>query len=208
VGCRSNDAQLASVTERIVAQHTVDAATVLVVHGDLTAQEVDAVVNAANERLVHGGGVAAALSRAGGPEVQRQSDAWVHTHGPLRSGDAAVTTAGHLPARWIIHVAGPRWHTDQDNERLLQVAVVAALDKARDLGATSIALPAISSGIFGYPRAEATAVIASTVLTWLRNHPGSLAEVRLMGYDSGTAGDFARGLVRSHPDRRDGSQGV
>lgn len=188
------------------ASRAVGDAIVLAVQGDLTAQAVDAVVNAANERLAHGGGVAAALSRAGGPEVQRQSDAWVRTHGLLRPGDAAVTSAGHMPAQWIIHVVGPRWHTDQDNERLLRIAVLAALNKARDLGASSIALPAISAGIFGYPQAEATAVIASEAVAWLERHPGGITEVRLMGYDSATAENFARGL--SEPGRRDGLQCV
>jgi O-acetyl-ADP-ribose deacetylase len=168
---------------------------VVVLEGDLTVQQVDAIVNAGNEQLAHGGGVAAALARAGGPQVQRQSDAWIAEHGPVKPGTAAVTTAGVMPARWIVHVVGPRWRESQDNEGLLRQAVRAALDTARDLGATSIALPALSAGIFGYPREEATVVIAEEACQWLAGDHGDLAEVRLVGYDAATAEDFARGCT-------------
>jgi O-acetyl-ADP-ribose deacetylase (regulator of RNase III) len=179
---------------RLVACTTAGRGTVVVVQGDLATQHVDALVNAANERLAHGGGVAAALSRAGGPAVQRESDEWVRAHGPVAGGTAAVTTAGLMPARWIIHVVGPRWREGQDNAGLLRTAVRAALRTAEDLGAGSLAMPAISSGIFGYPRDEATAVIADEVITWLQGDHGSLTEVRLVGYDAPTAEDFANAL--------------
>lgn len=179
-----------------MARHEVNGAEIVALEGNLTAQQVDAVVNAANERLMHGGGVAAALARAGGPQVQRESDAWVAEHGPLGLGVAAVTTAGAMAARWIVHVVGPRWRPGQDNEALLRQAVQAALNAARDLGAASIAIPAISAGIFGYPRNEATAIIADETSQWLAGDRGTLTEVRLVGYDIATAEDFARGLSR------------
>lgn len=180
-----------------LARQQVSGATIVVLEGDLTAQAVDVVVNAANERLAHGGGVAAALMRAGGPEVQRASDAWVAEHGPVGPGEAAVTTAGQLPASWIVHVVGPRWRDDQDNEGLLRQAVRAAFAAACELGATSIALPAISAGIFGYPRDEATAVIVDESHRLLHERRGTLTEVRLVGYDAATAADFARVLEQS-----------
>jgi hypothetical protein len=89
--------------------------TVVACVGDLTRQDVDVVVNAANEHLQHGGGVAAALARAGGAAVREESDAHVATHGPVEPGSAAVTTAGALPARHIVHVVGPRYRRGQDN---------------------------------------------------------------------------------------------
>ncbi|MGH8906729.1 MAG: macro domain-containing protein [Egibacteraceae bacterium] len=181
---------------RVVGQVAVSGATILAVQGDLTAQDVDALVNAANEQLAHGGGVAAALSRTGGPAVQRESSDWVRAHGLVGSGAAAVTTAGLMPARWIVHVVGPRWRQGQDNAGLLRRAVRAALDTARDLGASSVAMPAISAGIFGYPRAEATAVIADETVTWLQASRGTLGEVRLVGYDTPTVEDFATALSR------------
>jgi O-acetyl-ADP-ribose deacetylase (regulator of RNase III) len=161
------------------------------VQGDLTAMEVDAVVNAANEHLAHGGGVAAALSRAGGPRVQRESDAWIDEHGPLRAGQAAVTTAGEMPAAHIVHVVGPRYRSGQDNAGLLRQAVRAALDVAADTNVRSVALPAISAGIFGYPPAEAANVIARACADWLEEHPGTLRTVLLVGYDAQSAQLFA-----------------
>lgn len=184
------------------AHRRVGAADLRALRGDLTALHVDVVVNAANEHLAHGGGVAAALSRAGGPEVQRASDAWVAEHGPLRTGRAAVTTGGQLPARWLVHVVGPRHRAGQDNAGLLRGAVRAALDAADDLGARSIALPAISAGIFGYPPPDATAVIAAACAEWAREGPEHLADVQLVGFDDATADLFATGIAQL-PDDQD-----
>jgi putative ATPase len=176
-------------------QGMVGEVRVVAVQGDITDEQVDVVVNAANEHLAHGGGVAAALARAGGPAVQEESDRWVAEHGPVGPGQAAVTTAGAMPARWVVHIVGPRYRADQDNEALLRQAVVEALDTAAGLGATSVALPAISAGIFGYPRAEATHVIARTCRDWLDQHPGStLTAIRLVGFNEATANDFAVAL--------------
>jgi len=151
-------------------------------------------VNAANEYLHHGGGVAAALVRAGGSVVQEESEAWVREHGPLESGKAAVTGAGDMPARWIIHVCGPRFSADLDNEALLEAAVEAALSAAAESGAASIAIPAISSGIFGYPVTEATRVIADACRRWVVSHPGTIREIRLVGYEAETAAAFVKAL--------------
>lgn len=178
----------------------VSGATVVAVTGDLTRQEVDAVVNAANERLDHGGGVAAAIARAGGPAIQEESDRWVDRHGALEPGAAAVTGGGDLPARWVVHVAGPVYdrHEADENERLLRTAVRAALDAATAEGARSVALPAISAGVYGYPPEQATAVIASEVVSWLGDQPEApVEEVRLVGIDDATARDFAAGLERA-----------
>jgi putative ATPase len=167
---------------------------VSVVQGDLTRQDVDAVVNAANERLAHGGGVAAALVRAGGAVVQEESDAWVAAHGPVRTGEAAVTTAGAMAARHVIHVVGPRYREGQDNEGMLRAAVEAALDAAAAAGDRSVAFPAISAGIFGYPLEEATSVIASEVVAWLNRDPGRVSEVRLVGFDATVTSSFGAAL--------------
>lgn len=134
--------------------------------GDLTRLDVDVVVNAANEHLSHGGGVAAALVRAGGGVVQVESDAWVAEHGPVGFGQAAITGAGAMPAAHVAHVVGPRWSgSDRDRDRLA-AAVMAALDAASDLGARSIAFPAISTGVFGGPLDECARIIAVTALAW------------------------------------------
>ncbi len=166
----------------------------VVVAGDLTTQEVDAIVNAANAHLAHGGGVAGAIARAGGTAIQAESDAWVREHGPLSPGAAAVTTAGDLPARWVVHIAGPVHREGQDNAGLLATAVGTALDAATTTGARTVALPAISAGIYGYPVAAATAVIVAAVREWVAAHPGLLDEVRFIGFDDTTVAGFRHGL--------------
>lgn len=165
-----------------------------VVTADITSLEVDAIVNAANESLAHGGGVAAAIARAGAPVVNDESARWIRRHGPLSPGQSAFTAAGGMPARWVIHVVGPRFSEGQDNEALLRQAVAAALERGAELGARSLALPAISAGIFGYPLDEATYVIASEVSRWLEEHPDALDRVVLVGYDDRTATSFRNAL--------------
>src|SRR5690349_24425521 len=122
------------------------AATVEVLETDITTLEVDAIANAANTRLAHGGGVAGAISRAGGPEVQRESD----RRAPIGLGEAVETTAGQMPARWVIHAAtmelgGP---TSAD---IIRRATAATLWKAEELGARSLALVAFGTGVGGFP---------------------------------------------------------
>ena len=128
--------------------------------GDLTERQVDAIVNAANESLLGGGGVDGAIHRAGGPEILAES----RTLGGCATGDAKPTTAGQLPARWVIHAVGPVWRGGGQREaEQLASAHRRALEVARDLGAHTIALPAISCGIYGYPP-ELAAPVAVGVL--------------------------------------------
>ncbi len=168
--------------------------SIVVVEGDITAQEVDVVVNAANAALRHGGGVAAAISRAGGPVIDRESRAWVVANGPVGPGQAAVTSAGDMPASDVVHVVGPIYAPGADNEGQLRLAVTTALDTAQHLGASTVALPAISAGIYGYPADEATVVIADTVTTWLGDNPGVLSEVRLVAFGEEVAAGFRTAL--------------
>ena len=172
--------------------------TVTVVQGDLTAACVDVVVNAANEYLRHGGGLAAALAAAGGKEFVADSDRWVSEHGPVPTGEAAVTAGGRLHAAWVVHVVGPRYREGQDNPAKLRQAVRAALDASARVEAGTVAMPAISTGVFGYPLEPATEVIASECVRWVREHPGVLREIRLVGYDLRTADAFRRGLDRAN----------
>ena len=114
--------------------------------GDLTTLEVDAIVNAANSHLQHGGGVAGAIVRGGGISIQRESD----VIGYVPVGEAAVTGAGSLPARYVIHAVGPR-QGEGDEERKLSSATRSALMKAEELSLATVAFPAISTGIFAFP---------------------------------------------------------
>ncbi len=155
--------------------------------GDMTAERVDAIVNAANSRLAHGGGLAGAIVTRGGPVIQEESDRLA----PVATGDAVVTSAGTLPCRWVIHAVGPVWGTG-DEENKLRSAVRASLDRASEIGATSVAVPAISTGIFGYPKHEGTAAIVDEARSWLTNHPSSTLErVRFTAFDEATAELFA-----------------
>jgi len=168
---------------------------ICVVEGDITVQDVDVIVNAANAQLAHGGGVAAAIARAGGPSVDEASRAWIAEHGPVPRGGAAVTPAGDMVAHHIVHVVGPIYRGVPEDEIELIRAVRAALDAAERLGAASIALPAISAGIYGYPPDEACRVIVEAVERWLADG-GSLQEIRLVAFGADVAEDF-RQAVRS-----------
>ncbi len=137
--------------------------TVLVrlVEGDITAHRADAIVNAANSRMRGGGGVDGALHRAGGPAILE--DCIRRFPDGLRTGQAGWTTAGHLPARWLIHVVGPNWNAGQRDPALLSSCYREALRVADELGAGSVAFPAVSTGIYGWPLDDAALIAVATV---------------------------------------------
>jgi putative ATPase len=173
-----------------------DGRVVRVVQGDITEEDVDAVVNAANERLAHGGGVAGAIVRKGGHQIQEESRRWVEEHGPVPTGGAAITGAGSLKARHVIHAVGPVWGVGNE-EALLARAVTSALALADENGLRSISIPAISTGIFGFPKALGAQVILRTVLGYLHAHPNSsVREVRLCNIDRATTELFVEGAKK------------
>lgn len=124
--------------------------TIELVQGDITEMTTDAIVNAANQRLAHGGGVAGAIVRKGGPIIQEESNTWVRTHGPVPTGGAAITSGGSLKARFVIHAVGPVMGSGNEEEKIRQ-ATLASLRLAEEHNLASIAFPAISTGIFGCP---------------------------------------------------------
>ena len=136
-----------------------------IVQGDITTVRVDAIVNAANGSLVLGAGVAGAIRRVGGPEIQADCDRVRRERYPdgVPVGGAVATTAGALPARWVIHAVGPVYGQHDDPARLLGDCYRNSLAVADELGARTIAFPAISTGVFGYPMEEAAQVALSTV---------------------------------------------
>jgi O-acetyl-ADP-ribose deacetylase (regulator of RNase III) len=150
-----------------------------IVRGDLTTQAVDAIVNAANSSLLGGGGVDGAILRAGGPAILAEC----RLLGGCDTGDAKATTAGKLPARFVIHTVGPVWRGGDEGEPdLLASCHRRSLDVARELGARTVAFPAISCGIYGYPADLAAGVAIGTVRE--RGHDIDLVRFVLFGDDT------------------------
>jgi len=142
--------------------------TIELVQGDITELATDAIVNAANAQLQLGGGVAGAIRRKGGPAIQAKCN----THGPIRVGEAAITTGGDLKARHVIHAVGPRMGVDTPEDELLAGATRSSLQLADQHGLKSIAFPAISTGIFGYPIERCATVMLATAMDYLTAQTG------------------------------------
>lgn len=167
---------------------------------DLSNFRVDAVVNAANERLKHGGGVALALSNAGGPQIQQDSDNFIRKCGVLRKGEAVAMDAGLLPCKKIIHTVGPTvtpYCTESVAAPVLESAVFNSLKVAEEWRLSSVALPAISSGLFGYPLKECADTIVRTVRAFCENYTViHLKEILLVNIDDRTVTEMERACRR------------
>lgn len=156
-----------------------------IVRGDITDQRVDVIVNAANSALLGGGGVDGAIHREGGPEILaacRELRAGHYGDG-LPTGQAVATTAGRLRARWVVHTVGPVWSRDEDRSSLLADCHRNSLRVAKELGATSVAFPAISTGVYGWPMASAAEIALTTVAELLADDPTTVRFV-LWGNDA------------------------
>jgi O-acetyl-ADP-ribose deacetylase len=165
---------------------------IVLVQGDITAQDVDAIVNAANASLMGGGGVDGAIHRGGGPAILQACKEIRRTSLPdgLPTGLAVATTAGDLPATWIIHTVGPVYSGSQEDPVLLASCHTQTLRVADELGAKSVAFPAISTGVYGYPLDEAAEVAIGAV----RDAHTDVADVRFVLFGSEAYGAFERAL--------------
>jgi O-acetyl-ADP-ribose deacetylase len=153
-------------------QKTFGKATLEIRQGDITTLAVDAIVNAANVQLQHGGGVAAAIARKGGPVIQRESDTLIAKLGrSLETGEAVITSGGKLPAKFVIHVAGPIWG-DGDEDNKLRRAIRNSLLLADEKKLKSIAFPAISTGIYGFPLERGAKLMLKEAADYLRGDTG------------------------------------
>ena len=171
--------------------HLSSETTLQLVQGDLTEESVDAIVNAANAHLQHGGGVAGAISRRGGAQIQTESDAWVRKNGPVSHARPAYTGAGRLPCRYVIHAVGPVWGEGREDQKL-QAAMEGSLELADQLSLVSIAFPAISTGIFGFPKQRAARIMLSTIQAYFARPAGSrLNQVRIVLFDQLTLSAFS-----------------
>lgn len=151
------------------------------VQGDITKQEVEAIVNAANPDLTPGGGVSGAIHRAGGPGVTEAAAKIRRERGRLPTGEAVITPGGNLPAKYVIHTVGPVWHGGTKGEpELLAKAYRSCLSLALQQGIKTVAFPSISTGAYGYPVDRAAEVALRTVRDFLAANPGKLAEVRFV----------------------------
>lgn len=166
-------------------------------HGDLTEARVEAIVNAANERLAHGGGLAAAIVRRGGAEIQAESTAWVRQQGPAGHDRPALTGAGRLPCRYVIHAVGPVWQGGGHAEaERLHTAYTAALALADAHRFATVAFPSLSTGIFGYPVARAAPIAVKAVLTYCAAHPAApFSDLRFTLIDAPTVQAFREVLA-------------
>jgi O-acetyl-ADP-ribose deacetylase (regulator of RNase III) len=162
------------------------------VQGDITRQTVDAVVNAANNSLLGGGGVDGAIHRAGGPAILAACRRLRETTLPdgLPTGGAVATTAGNMPARYVIHVVGPVWSPTQDRSHLLRSCFTEALRVADEVGASTVAFPAVSAGAFGWPLDDAARLAVTTVA----RADSNVREARFVLFDDVAFAAFDRAL--------------
>ncbi len=161
-----------------------------IVEGDITQEPVEAIVNAANDRLQHGGGLAAIIARKGGPQIDRESREWVQRQGPVSHASPAYTRAGDLSFRYIIHAVGPVWGSGEEDKKLQQ-AVSGCLQRAEELDLRSLALPAISTGIFRFPVQRAAWITLDALEDHFSANPQSnLQQVRLTLFDQKTTAAF------------------
>ena len=163
------------------------------VKGDITQQAVDAIVNAANSSLMGGGGVDGAIHRMGGPQILQECKKVRDERYPdgLPTGKAVATAAGDLPARWVIHTVGPVYSKSEDRGPLLASCHTESLAVADELGARTVAFPAISTGVYGYPIEEAAPVAVAAV----RSAGTDVQEVRFVLFDDTTFAAFERALA-------------
>lgn len=168
--------------------------SIQIVQGDITTENVDTIVNAANEHLQHGGGVAWAISKKGGAAIQKESNEWIRQHGLVSHSHPAWTSGGLLPAKYVIHVVGPVWINGRDEEdQKLEQAVTGSLRVADELKCTSVALPAISTGIFGFPKDRAAAIIFSAIEKYFfENSSSGIKIVKLVLFDQPTIDVFTQ----------------
>ena len=166
--------------------------SITLVHGDITEQEVDAIVNAANSSLLGGGGVDGAIHRRGGPEILAACRDLRASHygAGLPTGQAVATTAGRLPARWVIHTVGPVYSRSEDRSALLASCYRESLSVADELGAVTVAFPAVSAGIYGWPVDDAARIAIGTV----QATPTQVEEARFVLFTPDVHDAFAQAI--------------
>ncbi len=173
-----------------MGKYAVGQSVIVTTEGDITRESVDAIVNAANTSLLGGGGVDGAIHRAGGPAIL---EACRKLNG-CATGDAKITTAGNMPAKYVIHAVGPIYHGGNQGEPdMLESCFQRSLELALAQGCKTVAFPAISCGVYGYPVAEAARIAAATVKRFLMSHP-EIEEVRFVLFNTAIYAEFEKAL--------------
>jgi O-acetyl-ADP-ribose deacetylase (regulator of RNase III) len=173
----------------------VNKTKVSIIQGDITKQDTEAIVNAANPSLMGGGGVDGAIHRAGGPAILVECQEIVAQQGRLPTGKAVITTGGNLKAQYVIHTVGPIWHGGSRNEaELLESAYYECLKLATENKLASISFPSISTGAYGYPVDEAAKIAVRTVVSFLKEQATSLKDVVFVLFDSQTYQSYCSAL--------------
>ena len=180
---------------RPVTEANINQTRLSVIQGDITRQDTDAIVNAANSSLMGGGGVDGAIHRTGGPAILEECKQIVAKQGRLPIGQAVITTGGNLKARFVIHTVGPIWHGGSQGEPdLLASAYRESLKVAAENNLVSISFPSISTGAYGYPVAQAAEVALNTVVSFLSEQATSIKEVVFVLFDSATFASYSSAL--------------
>mmetsp|Transcript_10763 Transcript_10763/g.11825 ORF Transcript_10763/g.11825 Transcript_10763/m.11825 type:complete len:287 (+) Transcript_10763:36-896(+) len=186
---------------------TVHGMTIQVRLGDLTKEDADVIVNAANQRLDHCSGLAGAIVREGGRIIQHESDAYFHKNGQLDEGSVMHTTAGTLPCKRVIHAVGPVWRDGKFGETIiLQLAIRNILVLTDELGYASVAIPALSTGIFRFPKELCAQIMFNTIKEYAKNNPQTKIKlVRLTNFDETTVQIFEREFHEQFPSEQTAS---
>jgi len=178
---------------KLIREYIFETGKVLqILLGDITKEHVDVIVNAANAYLQHGGGVAGVISHKGGSIIQMESDQWLEENGPVQHASPAYTSGGDLPCKYVIHAVGPIWGEGDEDKKLAE-AVAGSLVLGDQLGLSSIAFPAISTGIFRFPIERAAKIILEAFRTYIKQNPAAnLGQIRLVLYDQQSLYVFLR----------------
>ena len=181
--------------EKQAVEATINQVKLRIIQGDITGQDTDAIVNAANPSLMGGGGVDGAIHRAGGPAILEGCKQIVSKQGRLPAGKAVITTGGNLKARYVIHTVGPIWHGGSKGEpELLASAYQQSLELAAENNLSSISFPSISTGAYGYPVDKASKVAIGAAIAFLRQSTTSLQEVVFVLFDLQTFEAYSAAL--------------
>lgn len=179
-----------------------------IVQGDITQEKVGAIVNAANAQLMHGGGIAGVIASKGGPRIIAESKEWIQNHGPVQHDSPAYTTGGDLSCKYVIHAVGPIWGSG-DEDKKLTAAVIGSLRCASNLELSSIAFPAISTGIFGFPKARAAGIFYKAIQIFFAENPDVTVNlVRIILFDRPTLNAFVEVFKRDIKQNSDLGEAV